>query len=148
MITYIDFKDIFPIWRTGLWPDRVTEITDTSAMCYLGGYDIANMSKKPTFFGYKIDNEIVGVNSVHPCSDGSYRSRGLFVYDKVRNNGIGTILLKEAINFAEKNQAKYIWSYPKQTSWKTYKNAGFELSTSWELSELGYNAYCIKNFFD
>jgi GNAT superfamily N-acetyltransferase len=89
-----------------------------------------------------LDNKIAGVNSGHKCMDGSYRSRGLFVYPKFRNLGIGYKLLLETINQGKKESAKFVWSYPRNTSWKTYEKAGFILTSDWEYSETGINAFC------
>lgn len=144
MITTIDFETILPIWQNDLWPARISEITSTSAMCYLGGYDTGNMRSPAIFYAYMDEDKIVGVNSLHLCIDGGYRSRGLYVYPEYRNQGIGLHLLTTCINYAQSQDSRYIWSYPKQTSWKTYQKAGFELSSPWETSELGFNAYCIK----
>lgn len=143
MIITTDFETIFPIWHYDLWPSRISEITATSAMCYLGGYNIDNINKPAVFFAYMIDKKIAGVNSVHLCADGGFRSRGLFVYPEFRNRNIGTQLLIAAVDYTKSKSGIYIWSYPKQTSWKTYQKAGFKLSSAWETSELGLNAYCI-----
>lgn len=145
MIHQINYETILPIWQNHLWPERKSVITGTSAMKYLGDYDIDNMDYNPTFLAYFYDNKIVGVNSGHKCKDNGYRSRGLYVFPEYRKKGIGIILLNETTKIAEKESCDYIWSYPKQTSWKTYQAAGFVLSTPWELSELGHNAYCIKH---
>lgn len=142
MIKEITFDDILPIWRDYLWPNRTSEITAASAMHYLGGYDLVNMSYSPTFFAYVIDGEIAGVNSGHMCMGGRYRSRGLFVYEKFRGKGIGTKLLIATIEQAKLEGATLCWSYPKDTSWKTYANAGFELTSEFVLDENGKNAYC------
>jgi GNAT superfamily N-acetyltransferase len=100
----ISFDQILPIWNNYLWPERVSEITPTSAMCYLGGYDLVNMDSMPTFFAYMIEGEIAGVNSGHMCKDNDYRSRGLYVFEKFRGRGIGTILLKDTIEQAKKEE--------------------------------------------
>ena len=139
----ISFHQIFPIWDNYLWPNRVSEITPTSAMCYLGGYDLVNMDSMPTFFAYMIDGEIAGVNGGHMCNDNEYRSRGLYVFEKFRGSGIGTALLKATIEQAAKEEASLCWSYPKDTSWKTYAKAGFVLASDFEISENGTNAYCM-----
>lgn len=145
MIKFINFDTILPIWQSYLWPDRNSKITESSAMVYLGGYDINNMSCTPTFIGYIQDSKIIGVNSGHSCSDGSFRSRGLYVYPEYRGQGIGIKLLEGVIKIAREKKAKFIWSYPKKSSWSTYEKAGFALSSNWENSELGLNAYCVKD---
>jgi len=139
----ISFHQILPIWRDHLWPNRISEITSNSAMCYLGGYDLVNMDSMPTFFAYMIDGEIAGVNGGHMCNDNEYRSRGLYVFEKFRGKGIGTALLKATIEQAAKEEASLCWSYPKDSSWNTYARAGFVLTSEFEISENGTNAYCM-----
>ncbi len=144
MITTITLDEVLPIWEKHLWPDRESSIDATSAMCYLGGYDLANMDSMPTFFAYVIDGEIAGVNSGHMCKEQQYRSRGLYVFDKFRGKGIGTLLLTATIEQAKKENAILCWSYPRKTSWKSYLAAGFELASDWEKSETSSdNAYCV-----
>lgn len=145
MIKVVDFNSIYQIWRLHLWPERKSPIEQTSAMSYLGGYDLKNMDNAPTFFAYFINNNIVGVNSGHMCFDRTYRSRGLFVFPEFRGNGIGQLLLEETIKQGHKENAHTVWSYPKISSWNTYLNAGFSLASDWENSELGKNAYCKVN---
>ena len=142
MITNISFDEIYQIWNYYLWPTRESTIETNSAMNFLGGYDIKNMLSTPTFFAYKLDNKIVGVNSGHSCHDNSYRSRGLFVFPEYRKQGIGKILLVATINQGINEGTNYIWSYPKQSSWSTYEASGFSLASVWEQSELDLNAYC------
>jgi GNAT superfamily N-acetyltransferase len=146
MIRKITFEQIYPIWQLHLWPTRQSKIERTSAMKFFGGYDIENMSFDPTFFGYFFNNQLVGVNSGHSCVDGSYRSRGLFVFPEFRKHGIGVQLLRAAITQAHAEYAYCIWSYPKKSSWTTYEKAGFTLASNWEQSELDINAYAIKIF--
>lgn len=147
MITTITFDEVLPIWNTYLWPNRQSSIDSTSAMCYLGGYDLVNTQSHPTFFAYVIDNEIAGVNSGHKTMNDGYRSRGLYVLEKFRGMGIGTQLLKATIEQAKIENCNMCWSYPRKSSWKSYLNAGFELSSDWEISETSEaNAYCIIKF--
>lgn len=145
MITVLNYDDIYQVWKNHLWPDRKSEITKTSAMTFLGGYDVVNMSCTPTFLGYVESGVLLGVNSGHKCSDDSYRSRGLYVFPEARKKGIGTKLLIATIEQGKVESAKFVWSYPKQTSWHVYEKAGFSLSSPWETSELGFNAYCAKH---
>ena len=143
MIEKITFDQILPIWRDYLWPDRTSEITATSAMCYLGGYDLENMYFDPSFFAYIIDGEIAGVNSGHMCLAQHYRSRGLYVFEKFRGKGIAVELLKATIEQGRIENAVMSWSYPRQSSWKSYSGAGFLLASDWEVTETSdSNAYC------
>lgn len=142
MIINIEFDEIFAVWNYFLWPARQSKIETNSAMCHLGGYNMYNMSTKPSFFAYIIKDAIVGVNSGHMCANDQYRSRGLYVFPDYRNKGIGTELLLKTIEQGVSEGANMIWSYPKQSSWRTYEKAGFVLSGDWEKSELGFNAYC------
>lgn len=143
MIKNISFDQIKEIWSNHLWPGRISPIESNSAMNFLNGYCMDNMRTTPTFFAYIEHNQILGVNSGHLCGDNSYRSRGLFVLDTHRNKGIGVKLLLETIDQAKKESAKFVWSYPRQTSWNTYQKAGFILSSNWEISETSdSNAYC------
>lgn len=143
MISKITFNEIVPIWRLYLWPERHSKIEPNSAMNFLHGFSMENMSTHPSFFAYILEDIVVGVNSGHLCAhDNSYRSRGLYVFPTHRGKGIGKELLLASIDQGKKENAKYVWSYPKQTSWKTYETAGFILSSKWEQSELGLNAYC------
>jgi GNAT superfamily N-acetyltransferase len=114
-------------------------------MSFLGGYDLKNMNFDPTFFAYYKDNTVIGVNSGHMCIGQEYRSRGLYVFPEYRKKGVGTELLLATINQGIKENAKLVWSYPKLTSWSTYKNAEFILSSDWGKSELGLNAYCKRD---
>lgn len=144
MIRPITWSQIKKIWHTRLWPDRTTAIESTSAMCYLSGYDINNMNYDPTFFGYFVHHKIVGVNSGHLCADNSYRSRGLWVDKDYRGNGFGRQLLEAAVNQAKLESADFIWSFPRKSSWSTYKSVGFKRTSKYTKSETSdTNAYCI-----
>ena len=142
MIRHIQWNDIQKIWCEQLWPNR-NDIEPQSAMLYKEGHDLKNFLFSPTFYGYYVDDQLVGVNSGHRCCDGSYRSRGLFVFPQYRNKGIATLLLKETINQSIKEGTSFIWSYPRKDSWRSYEKAGFTLSTDWYKTETGYNAFCI-----
>lgn len=147
MIKKILFEDIYIVWRNNLWPDRKSKIETNSAMDFLHGYDMFNMSTTPTFFGYYLFDKLVGVNSGHMCKDLQYRSRGLYVFESYRGLGLGKELLQATIDQAMSEKAKMIWSYPRKTSWKTYESVGFKLITNWEQSETSEsNAYCLITF--
>jgi GNAT superfamily N-acetyltransferase len=143
-IKKISFVKTYDIWKNQLWPNRISEITPTSAMSFMGGYELQNMTSNPSFFAYIIDNEIAGVNSGHRTINDGYRSRGLYVFERFRGKGIGTQLLKATIEQAKLEHCNMCWSYPRKSSWKSYLNAGFELASDWEKSETSDdNAYCV-----
>lgn len=142
-IRLISFDEILPIWTNDLWQGRISAIESNSAMCYLGGYDMANMDTRPTFFAYYVDGEIAGVNSGHLCKDKHYRSRGLFVYEKFRGLGIGSKLLEATIEQGRIEDAILCWSFPRDTSWTTYQRVGFKLASEFSPGEIGKNAYCV-----
>lgn len=142
MITTIDYKEIYPIWKIHLWSNRTSRIEPVSAMIYKGSYDLKNQYYTPVFLAYILDDDIAGVNSGHFCYDNTYRSRGLFVFPKYRNKGIGTELLLATVEEAKKTSAKFIWSYPRFESWRTYEKAGFTLTGTWAQGESGMNSYC------
>jgi GNAT superfamily N-acetyltransferase len=142
MVIALQFDTIFSIWNTELWPNRVSKIETHSAMMFDGSICMENFDFEPSFFGFEIDGEIVGVNSGHMCADRGYRSRGLWVYPPYRKKGIGRALLMATINQGRKENAEYVWSLPRQASWSVYESAGFILLTDWLETETGLNAYC------
>lgn len=142
MIVQIDFDSIYKIWSEKLWPGRQSKIEANSAMEFLGGYDMFNMSTTPTFFGIVIDGNVVGTNSGHMCKNNQYRSRGLYVEPEYRKNGYGKLLLTATIEQGKKEGATLIWSLPKKTSINTYQSAGFVLASDWFPTETSdFNAY-------
>lgn len=105
-------------------------------------YSMDNFRYPATYLGAYVEDQLVGVNSGHRCSDGTYRSRGLYVSPDHRNMGIGKKLLLSTIEQARKENCFLIWSYPRKSSWKVYESVGFELISDWEEGEIEENAYC------
>lgn len=136
----IGWKEIYEVWRYKLWPDRTSAIETHSAMLYLKGFE-NNSNFRVSFIGYFDGDKLVGVNSGHKTMDGGYRSRGLWVDPEYRGQGIGQMLLRQIIEF--RGNATFVWSYPRQSSWNTYKAVGFQLASDWQASETSdANAYC------
>ena len=161
-IKKITFEEILPIWQKELWPAdvRSSPIEPTSAMSMFGSwvvddinggcnfvdnhYDLENMKFTPTFWGYFIDDQIIGVNSGHMCLNKHYRSRGLWVNSKYRGLGIGQKLLIKTMAQGFSEKAILCWSYPREESYQTYKNVGFRrthhtFQFHWTESETGKN---------
>jgi GNAT superfamily N-acetyltransferase len=147
MLVKLNWEEIHSIWRNHLWSNRSSPIEPVSAMCFLNGYDAANMVSTPTFFGYIINDNIVAVNSGHACpNQNNYRSRGLWVDPNYRRQGLAQLLLTATIEQGQQEGYTQIWSYPRQSSWPTYRAVGFKLASDWEISETSEaNAYCVLN---
>jgi len=145
-ISFIDFETILPIWRNKLWPDRTSVIESHSAMMITPGiYDAGNFNLPIWYYGFYLDDMLVGVNSVHECTDGLIRSRGFWVDDNYRGRGIGTQLLASIVNDIKMHKFKGIWSYPRKQAWSVYERVGFRSISDWEESETGTNMYCYMD---
>lgn len=162
-IKKITFDDISPMWGKYL-PNMSLE--ETSAMsCFkkriqdpetmrhddVDHYDLENQKFIPTFWGAFDDDKLIGVNSGHMTLDRLYRSRGLFVKNEYRGQGIGMKLLLKTISQGYHEKAHAVWSYPKKESWETYKKCTFILCGEnfyfeWESNpnSSGLNSRCIK----
>ena len=144
IVNKINFETIYNIWSNYLWNDRVSPIKQISSMLYLGGYDMSIYNNKPTFFAIKNNNKIVAVNSGHMTVNRYYRSRGLWVEDQYRGKGLTYILFKALHEQAKKEDAEYIWSYPKQNSVGAYIKNGFTIKSSISNNELGPHYYVSR----
>jgi GNAT superfamily N-acetyltransferase len=144
LILETNYHEILEIWKTYLWTNRVSKVESHSAMLMDGTYDLKNFNYKATYFLCIENSKIAGCNSGHRCIDNSYRSRGLFVFPEFRQQGIGTKLLQKTIDQGLKEKCSYVWSYPRENSWKTYEKAGFKLHSDWHQGENEINAFCIK----
>lgn len=112
-----------------------------------GGYNIAFIYEREAIFlaGYA-DGEIVAVNSCHPAEDMFFRSRGLWVDPGHRGKGYGIKILDATNEVAKENGAGFIWSFPRQTSFKTYQKSGYVKISDWlEDNQFGPNCYAVKS---
>jgi GNAT superfamily N-acetyltransferase len=137
----ISWESIYRVWRKFLWPNQNIYIKSISTRLHLGETDEKNSIYNPIFLGcYKAD-KLVGVNSSHKCRDGSFRSRGLWVDPEHRGEGIGQAILRQTLEF--RGNSTFVWSYPRQTSWSTFENVGFILTSDWMPDDSGIlRAYC------
>ncbi len=145
MIKELLYNEVHQVWQEFLWPER-NNILPMSNMRYKDtAYDNIYKNYKPTFFGYILDDKIVGVNSGHSTSRVHYRSRGLYVMPEYRHNNIGKHLLEYTITLAKAENKKYCWSLPRKVALKTYLNAGFEQTSKFFETETSeQNCYVIK----
>lgn len=149
MITEISFEQIVPFWLR-LWPWCVEEQLERhSCMKYGGGYFGLDYVPDITYFALVHDCKIVGVNSGHTTPGNLYRSRGLWVDPDYRGKGFGVLLLDACIAKASELKCDATWSFPRDTSVKTYEAAGFTITSDWIQSDHNIlNAYCFKKTID
>lgn len=139
------FEDILPIWRDHLWPGRETAIRPQSSMLLDGSHDKSLYERHVHFYKMEINKKIVAVNSVFETRSGEMRSRGLFVFPEARGQGMGRLLLEEAIRYTQANDGKILWSIPRVSAMKAYEAVGFEILRSAEEKdmEFGPNVYAV-----
>lgn len=139
------WEETFRVWQDKLWPGRKSKIEPTSAMRYLGGYDMQNQQFVPAFFSIRTD-KIIAVNSVAMCADGSARSRGLWVDPEFRGKGYARIVLENSIIQAKDWGASHLWTVPRQSALPAYLSVGFIQTSEWfdQGVEFGPNCYASK----
>ncbi len=144
MIYKIDFETISKVWRENLWEHGDSADKRYNKIKIDGKFD-EELAKKTTFYwAYKLDDNIVGVNSGYISYDNYYRSRGLWVDEKFRNAGFGRSLLNTAIEESKFWDCKYVWSYPREESIGVYESVGFKKQGNFEVGTYGFNCIAIK----
>ncbi len=142
-VTASSFEEVFPVWRDHLWPARETPIRSHSSMTFDGGYDPTIYDNPVHFYKVIIDDRIAGVNSVFKTGTTECRSRGLFVFPEFRGQGVSSLLLAAAVDFAKKQSAAAIWSLPRESALKAYERVGFQKIRTADAAqvEFGPNLY-------
>lgn len=149
--TKISFEQICNVWKTELWPERVSAIEPQSAMTWpFEGtpeqYDMNIFEYNPVFWGVYIDNKLVGVNSGHRTTDTQYRSRGIWVDPQYRKHGVAQMLFNMTEHQAKIEGCNMIWSIPRKSALPAYTKFGFETVGDYfdEGMEFGPNIYVSK----
>lgn len=124
-IENIDFETILQVWKSELWPERISEIEPVSCMVFGGGVDPDYLKAEPEFWAYYVKDQIIGVNSGHPTDNG-YRSRGLWVHPDYRRQGIGAHLIALTLIRARSLEKNYVWSFPRLEALPVYKAVGLQ----------------------
>ncbi len=142
------FNEILFYWKI-LWPERETSIEPSNPIQFMGSIDMSLKEVVPTFFGYFVDDKIVGVNSGLKTHALLYRSRGIWVHKDYRKNNIGSLLLTAVENQALEEGCNYIWSMPRFSSYKFYKKNGFTRCSKWLGDyEFGPNCFILKRVIE
>jgi len=145
MIKKIEWEAIHQVWKEYLWKGRVSEIKPTNGLKFLGGYDKRIEEYTPTFFGAFVGNKCVGVNSGHATNENEYRSRGIYIIPKYRNQGFSQQLFK-CIEIQSVTEGRDIlWSMPRESALPAYEKFGFEkVSAMFGSMEFGPNCFVFK----
>ena len=146
----ITFDVIKPVWEEHLWSSRESPIKTHSSMTLPFDndvdFDMQIYNYPATYWALFFDNEIVGVNSGHKTSDNQYRSRGLWVDEKFRKNGLGQLLLNQVVNQACIEKCNIVWSIPRLSAFSTYEKVGFiQFGSIFKTETSDANVYAIKH---
>jgi GNAT superfamily N-acetyltransferase len=149
IIKNITYKEVLPIWKNFLWPERKTEIKPNNPLKFMGGYDKLLLDSIPTFFGAFVNNKCIGVNSGFATSSTEYRSRGIYVFSEYRRQGISQMLFGVTEEQAIKEKRNILWSVPRVSSLKAYEKFGFDrVSDFFDDMEFGPNCFVVKKLSD
>ena len=115
-----DFKTIFPIWKNCLWPQRIEPIEATSALLFKEGIDSDYRSAEVFFVKVELDKQIIGVCSGQRTGSHKFRSRGLWVSEKFRRQGIGSKLFVSVEKESKRRGCSRLWTLARHSSKSFY----------------------------
>ena len=144
MIYRIDFETIQKVWRENLWVEGDSADKRYNRIKIDGKFDQDMAEKTVMYWAYKLDDEIVGVNSGYKSCENYYRSRGLWVTPRFRGAGFAKSLLDVVIGESIFWNCKYVWSYPREESLGVYESMGFKKQGDFEIADYGFNCIAIK----
>tara|TARA_Y100000816_G_C26048172_1_gene549380 strand:+ start:658 stop:1098 length:441 start_codon:yes stop_codon:yes gene_type:complete len=144
MIYRVDFETIQKVWRKNLWVEGDSADKRYNRIKIDGKFDQDMAEKTVMYWAYRLDDEIVGVNSGYKSCENYYRSRGLWVTPRFRGAGFAKSLLDVAIGESIFWNCKYIWSYPREESLGVYESMGFKKQGDFKIADYGFNCIAIK----
>ena len=144
MIYRVDFETIQKVWRKNLWVEGDSADKRYNRIKIDGKFDQDMAEKTVMYWAYRLDDEIVGVNSGYKSCENYYRSRGLWVTPRFRGAGFAKSLLDVAIGESIFWNCKYIWSYPREESLGVYESMGFKKQGDFKVADYGFNCIAIK----
>jgi len=139
----ISYEEILPYWNV-LWKDRERMI-QYSAMKMQSGYD-PEIKNNYKWRGYSAiseshNNKIIGVNAGHKTGPREYRTRGLWVSQDFRGQGVAQLLFEQLEKQAKNEMCRWLWSYPRLAALPAYQHAGYE---PYGEPDLGEFDHCIR----
>ena len=160
----IKWEEIKKIWEQHLWPEKKGGVKPTNNWTLtMEPYLFTTVLKKEgipksensniQFFGIKIDNEIVCVNSCfmtsssHPFNykeDSYWRSRGLWTSPNHRRKGLSFKILTHTSEFVSKHDATWLWTVPRKSALPAYEKVGFVKKSDW-FDDGQYGPNCVAS---
>ncbi|MFM7719321.1 MAG: GNAT family N-acetyltransferase [Actinomycetota bacterium] len=88
--------------------------------------------------GAFVDGALVGIATIHPDGERTFRVRGMAVRDGSRGDGIGSALLDGLLAHADDRGATLVWCNARMTARRFYERRGFvAVSDEWEEPSMG-----------
>lgn len=152
MIKEITFEEIMKHWNK-LWSKyvdkgyKINKVNTTTQKNYCYriteslNQDQKEILMKPTYIGYFIEGNIVGVESGYKTNIDYHRVRGLWVDEHHRYSGIATKLINW---FETRCQQKYLWTLPRHSALEFYLKYGFKVTGLFEKTVYGQNYFVVK----
>jgi N-acetylglutamate synthase-like GNAT family acetyltransferase len=95
-------------------------------MMFGGGFDTDIKKNRPSFWMAEQHGVVVGTISGFKTADKQYRSRGIWIRETARGQGLSLELFRTVQDRAIEQRCDIIWSYPRLTSLAAYKKFGFD----------------------
>lgn len=140
-----NFKEVLPLWRDHLWPNRTSEIEPTNPIVFKGGYNLDYLNRTPVFFKATVNNESKPIAAISgfETEPHEFRMRGIIILPEYARKGIGQRLFKAIEDHCKNNNYKRIWTLPRQANIEFYKNLGFTQVSDWIDDEFEFGPNCF-----
>ena len=137
------WEEIKRVWDTKLWPGRDSE--PVTSMVFMGGYDMEYKKQEPVFLGIVVDGNLVAVNSYVLTHGTEYRSRGLWVDEEHRGQGMAKRILSATLSEIGDRGGSMVWTMPRRDAMAAYMSVGFRRRSDWIEQDWGTNCYAARH---
>lgn len=144
MIRESSFEQVYEYWSKFLWPNRLSPIEKTSAIDPNGKIDASLLDNPVWFFVFERENNILGVISLHQTDEVTFRSRGLWVGESSRGQGVGRALVCHISDFAQEHGGKSIWTMPRENAIGFYLKNNFHIYAETNEYEFGKHYLAVR----
>ena len=120
------FQEVLPIWRDELWPKRITAIEKTNPLLFKKGWNLQHQSTEVFFMKVEKNKKIIAVCSMQKTADQEFRSRGLWVSEEFRKQGIGSKLFQALEKEALSRGCSRLWTLARHSSLIFYTKMGMK----------------------